>query len=197
MTKNKGILRIHGKEYRTVARRVADFRAKYAAADGWTIASDIIELSDSHAVIKASIVNPEGRVVCSGLARDAAGDSSRHKQAFLEIAQTSAIGRALALFSSETMGEELEIASANEVQPAVEQQVRPLAKEQAQATSKEVEQLKKQLREKYILFRDEFDDDLFEYVPRSLCESESIADLEKALKIAEDTQRMTAGQEKR
>ena len=190
--KNKGTVRIHGKEYRTVARRVADFRANYAAADGWTIASDIIELSDNHAVIKASIVNPEGRVVCSGLARDAAGDSSRHKQAFLEIAQTSAIGRALALFSPETMGEELEIASANEVQPALEQQ-----KEQAQQPGAEVEQLKKALREKYILFRDEFEDDLFEYVDRKLCESDNVEDLRKALKIAEDTQQMAIGQEKR
>lgn len=192
--KNKGTVRIHGKEYRTVARRVADFRASYAAADGWAIASDIIELSDSHAVIKASIVNPDGRVVCSGLARDAAGDSSRHKHAFLEIAQTSAIGRALALFSLETMGEELEIASANEIQPAVEAQARPPAKEQP---GSEVEQLKKALREKYILFRDEFEDDLFEYVDRKLCESDNVEDLRKALKIAEDTQRMAVGQEKR
>lgn len=189
--KNKGTVRIHGKEYRTVARRVADFRANYAAADGWAIASDIIELSDSHAVIKASIVNPEGRIVCSGLARDSAGDSSRHKHAFLEIAQTSAIGRALALFSPETMGEELEIASANEVQPAVEQQARPPAKEQAQAPGEEVEQLKKALREKYILFRDEFEDDLFEYVDRKLCESDNVEDLRKALKTAEYTERMT------
>lgn len=196
MSKNKGTVRIHGKEYRTVARRVADFRAKYAAADGWAIASDIIELSDSHAVIKASIVNPEGRVVCSGLARDAAGDSSRHKHAFLEIAQTSAIGRALALFSLETMGEELEIASANEVQPAVEQQARLPAKEQGQQSGAEVEQLKKQLREKYILFRDEFEDDLFEYVDRKLCESDNVEDLRKALKIAEYTERMTV-EEKR
>lgn len=188
MSKNKGTVRIHGKEYRTVARRVADFRASYAAAEGWAIASDIIELSDSHAVIKASIVNPEGRVVCSGLARDAAGDSSRHKSAFLEIAQTSAIGRALALFSPETMGEELEIASANEVQPAVEAQARPPAKEQPDS---EVEQLKKSLREKYILFRDEFEDDLFEYVDRKLCESDNVEDLRKALKTAEYTERMT------
>lgn len=188
MSKNKGTVRIHGKEYRTVARRVADFRANYAAGDGWAIASDIIELSDSHAVIKASIVNPEGRIVCSGLARDAAGDSSRHKAAFLEIAQTSAIGRALALFSLETMGEELEIASANEVQPAVEQQTRPPAKKQV---GSEVEQLKKALREKYILFRDEFEDDLFEYVDRKLCESDNVEDLRKALKTAEYTERMT------
>jgi hypothetical protein len=196
MSKNKGTVRIHGKEYRTVARRVADFRANYAAADGWAIASDIIELSDAHAVIKASIVNPEGRVVCSGLARDAAGDSSRHKQAFLEIAQTSAIGRALALFSLETMGEELEIASANEVQPAVEHQARPPAKEQGQQPG-EIERLKKALREKYILFRDQFEDDLFEYVDRKLCESDNVEDLRKALKIAEDTQQMAIGQEKR
>tara|TARA_Y100001938_G_C8051044_1_gene411723 strand:+ start:871 stop:1449 length:579 start_codon:yes stop_codon:yes gene_type:complete len=184
----KGVVRIHGKQYRTVARRVADFRANYAASDGWTIASDIIELSDTHAVIKASIVNPEGRVVCSGLARDAAGDSSRHKSAFLEICQTSAIGRALALFSLETMGEELEIASANEVQPAVEAQARPPAKEQPDL---EVVQLKKALREKYILFRDEFQDDLFEYVDRKLCESDNVEDLRKALKTAEYTERMT------
>ena len=61
MSKNKGTVRIHGKEYRTVARRVADFRASYAAADGWTIASDIVELSDNHAVIKASIVKCHGK----------------------------------------------------------------------------------------------------------------------------------------
>lgn len=113
-----GVVKIHGKQYRTVARRVADFRAKYPPSSGWAIDTKIEQLGDGSAIVRASIISPEGRPVATALAQDAAGDSSRHKTSWLEIAETSAVGRALAFFSVETMGDELQVASAEEVQNA-------------------------------------------------------------------------------
>lgn len=113
-----GVVKIHGKQYRTVARRVADFRSKHPPSSGWAIDTKIEQLGDGSAIVRASIISPEGRPVATALAQDAAGDSSRHKTSWLEIAETSAVGRALAFFSVETMGDELQVASAEEVQNA-------------------------------------------------------------------------------
>ena len=113
-----GIVKIHGKQYRTVARRVADFRLKFPPESGWAIDTKIEQLGDGNAIVRASIISPEGSPVATSLAQDAAGDSSRHKTSWLEIAETSAVGRALAFFSVETMGDELQVASAEEVQNA-------------------------------------------------------------------------------
>ena len=129
-----GIVKIHGKAYRTVARRVADFRAKYPPSSGWAIDTKIEQLGDGSAIVRASIISPEGRPVATALAQDAAGDSSRHKTSWLEIAETSAVGRALAFFSLETMGDEFNIASAEEVQ-------------NARAASERIEALKEELNE--------------------------------------------------
>ena len=111
-----GVVKIHGKQYRTVARRVADFRAKHPPSSGWAIDTKIEQLVDGSAIVRATILDPEGRAISTALAQDAAGDSSRHKTSWLEIAETSAVGRALAFFSLETMGDEFSIASAEEVQ---------------------------------------------------------------------------------
>tara|TARA_R110000765_G_scaffold7903_2_gene25779 strand:+ start:391 stop:987 length:597 start_codon:yes stop_codon:yes gene_type:complete len=123
MAKNDGVVRIHGKAYKTVARRVADFRAIYKIGEGWGIVSEMV---DGHgkdfAVFRAQIVDPQGRIVATGWGRDGRTDSPRHKVSWVEIAETSAIGRALSFVSAELMGDELQIASADEVVMAIESQ---------------------------------------------------------------------------
>lgn len=158
-----GIVKIHGKQYRTVARRVADFRAKYPPSSGWAIDTKIEQLGEGSAIVRASIISPEGRPVATALAQDAAGDSSRHKTSWLEIAETSAVGRALAFFSVETMGDELQVASAEEVQSA------RAASERIEALKEELNEVKKSVKPETV------------EAARKLAADGSVASLEKAL----------------
>ena len=107
MSRSDGIVRIHGKSYSTVARRVALFRKRYPAESGWSITTTVERY-------------PEGNVIASGWARDGSTDSNRHKTSWVEIAETSAVGRALAFLDEEFMGDDLQIASADEVRNAIE-----------------------------------------------------------------------------
>lgn len=113
-----GIVEIAGKEYRTVARRVADFRAAHSIADGWSIDTELVSADDSVVVVRAVIKAPDGRVVGAGLAEENRKSSRINRTSAMENCETSAIGRALA--SCGFGGEEY--ASANEVQTAIAQQ---------------------------------------------------------------------------
>lgn len=120
MSRKDGIVRIHGKSYSTVARRVALFRKRFPPESGWAILTVAEELGADYIVMRADIVNPDGRVIATGWARDGKTDSSRHKTSWVEITETSAVGRALAFLDEEFMGDELQIASADEVRNAIE-----------------------------------------------------------------------------
>lgn len=106
-----GIVNIRGKEYKTVALRIAEFRAKHSIADGWGI---ITEASETNEVImvKASVISPAGQVVATGHAEERRGSNNINKTNAIENCETGAIGRALSAcgFAGE------EFASAEEVQ---------------------------------------------------------------------------------
>ena len=118
----KGIVNIHGKQYKTVALRTAEFRDSCPASDGWGITTTIIEMTDEKVVVLAQVMKTfDGfgyLVVGSGLAEESRGASKINRTSALENAETSAIGRAL---SSIGLGGE-EYASADEVLRAIEQQ---------------------------------------------------------------------------
>lgn len=111
-----GIVKIHGKEYKTVALRVAEFRAKHPDL---TIATEIVEANDVLVVMKATI-SAAGMVIATGHAEEVRSASKINAQAAMEVAESSAVGRALAFFGM--AGEELQIASADEVANAISQQ---------------------------------------------------------------------------
>lgn len=123
-----GIVKIHGKEYHTVGKRVADFRSKFP---NWSIITDILSNTDSVVdgipqvhdlvVIKASILNDDGRVIATGHAEEKRGSTNINKTSALENCETSAVGRALGMLG---MGG-TEIASADEVVNAITQQNQP------------------------------------------------------------------------
>lgn len=115
-----GIVRIHGKSYSTVARRVALFRSKYPAETGWRIETNVERYEEDAVIMCCNIRDPEGKVIATGWARDGRTDSNRHKTSWVEICETSAVGRALAFLDQEFMGDELQIASADEVRNAIE-----------------------------------------------------------------------------
>lgn len=112
--KNQGVIDIHGKQYKTVALRVNEFREAFP---DWSILTELVS-NDSAVVMKASILNPDGRVIATGYAEEIRGSTNINKTSSVENCETSAIGRSLAAFG--LAGEEY--ASADEVKGAIEQQ---------------------------------------------------------------------------
>jgi hypothetical protein len=109
-----GKVKIHGKEYKTVALRVAEFRA---AHPDYTIQTELIEANDVLVIMKATISNC-GVVIATGYAEEVRSASKINSTSALENAESSAVGRALAFFG---LGG-TEIASADEVANAIQQQ---------------------------------------------------------------------------
>ena len=118
----KGVVNIHGKEYKTVALRISEFREQCAASDGWGVSTQILEINDEKVVVQAFIMKTiEGfgyLTVGSGLAEERRDASKINRTSALENAETSALGRALS--SLGLAGEEY--CSADELLNALEQQ---------------------------------------------------------------------------
>jgi hypothetical protein len=110
-----GKVKIHGREYETVASRVARFRE---IAHDWCIATEILHRDDEVVVMKASISDDKGVVKATGHAEEKRASSQINKTSALENAETSAIGRALAALGYAGT----EFASADEVANAITQQ---------------------------------------------------------------------------
>jgi hypothetical protein len=116
-----GTVNIRGKEYRTVALRVSEFRAQHPAEDGWGILTEIVDRNDQCVVVRAWI-EKDGMTLATGLAEEQRASSQINRTSALENCETSAIGRALAAFG---LGGS-EYASANEVANAIHQQQQPM-----------------------------------------------------------------------
>ena len=117
-----GIVAIHGKQYKTVALRVSEFRQ---INPEWGILTELVESDNERVVMKASIVNYSAgvtdKIIGTGYAEEKRGTTQINKTSALENCETSAIGRALAACGFGGT----EYASANEVQNAIQQQVSP------------------------------------------------------------------------
>ena len=122
--RQSGIIKLHGREYKTVALRVSEFRAKYPIEDGWCIDTSLESDHDGGITMKATIVrhrdeDPKGcQVLAVGWAREDVKALGKRGGAALEICETSAIGRALAAAGFGGS----EYASADELQNALAQQ---------------------------------------------------------------------------
>ena len=119
-----GIVKIHNKEYKTVALRVNEFLESSTHKE-WSIETDLI--SDGNLVVMKSIIKDEsGRIRGTGYAEELRGSTNINKTSALENCETSAIGRAL---SAVGFGG-TEYASANEVTDAIIQQTALKASEE-------------------------------------------------------------------
>lgn len=105
---------IHGKDYKTVSERIAEFREIH---QGFTIKTKILNAGDL-CQVKATILNEEGRVLATGLAEEVRGSTNINRTSAMENCETSAVGRALAFLGFAGT----EIASADEVANAIQQQ---------------------------------------------------------------------------
>ena len=125
MSKDSGIVEIHGKQYQTVAYRVGKFRE---AKPGFSLTTEIIHRDAELVVMKATIADETGRVLSTGHSEEVRKATQINRTSALENAETSAIGRALAALG---LGG-TEFASADEVANAIGQQktsVKPVAKD--------------------------------------------------------------------
>jgi hypothetical protein len=107
-------VKIHNKEYKTVAERVNEFHS-IDAYKGWSIETDIHSMNGDQCIIKALVKDAEGRIRGTGLAHEVQGSTNINKTSHVENCETSAIGRALANIGLAGT----EYASADEVSTAV------------------------------------------------------------------------------
>lgn len=118
---NGQTISIHGKDYATVAHRLAIARRNLGIE--LDITTKIIHLDNEKAVVQADIFL-EGKHVSTGLAEEFRSASRINQTSALENAETSAVGRALAFLGIIND----QIASAEEVSLAIEQQDKKLQK---------------------------------------------------------------------
>lgn len=109
-------INIHGKNYVEVNERIKYFRENYK---GWSLTSELIDLTENRCVIKASVTDEKDKVIATGIAYEVMGSSYINKTSFIENCETSAWGRALGNLG---IGIDTSIASAFEVNNALKQQ---------------------------------------------------------------------------
>lgn len=112
--KDSGIVRIHGKEYLTVGKRISDLRAEHP---DYQIETEILSHGEL-VLVKATIRDSEGKLIATGHAEEDRNMGKINSTSALENAETSAVGRALAFLGKGGT----EIASADEVAGAINQQ---------------------------------------------------------------------------
>ena len=110
-------VKIHGKDYKTVAERVTEFHNEHK--DNKSILTEIIQFKDGVVVVKAVV--KIGESLFCGHAYEELGSSKINETSALENCETSAIGRALA--SAGYLGSEF--ASADELVGALNKQNTP------------------------------------------------------------------------
>ena len=108
--------KIHGKSYAMVHDRVNYFRGEVMYKD-LGIETELVHFSEEHCVVRAFVRDNDNFILATGIAHEWKLDpkSAVNKTSFVENAETSAIGRALACLG---IGTEDAYASAFEVESA-------------------------------------------------------------------------------
>lgn len=109
-------INIKGKEYVPVSERVKEFHEKYP---DFVAITEILSLDENSVVMKATVYDPDGKIVAVGHAQEDRNASNINKTSYVENAETSAIGRALGMFG---IGIDASMASADEVANAIDRQ---------------------------------------------------------------------------
>ncbi len=109
-------INIKGKEYVPVSERVKEFHEKYP---DFTAITEILSLDENSVVMKATVYDPDGKIMAVGHAQEDRNASNINKTSYVENAETSAIGRALGMFG---IGIDASMASADEVANAIDRQ---------------------------------------------------------------------------
>ena len=107
---------IKGKNYVPVTERVKEFHEKYP---DFTVLTEIISLDETSVLMKATVYDPDGKILAVGHAQEDRNASNINKTSYVENCETSAIGRALGMFG---IGIDDSMASADEVANAIDRQ---------------------------------------------------------------------------
>jgi hypothetical protein len=116
---NGQTIKIHNNDYATVALRIGIFRRNLGTAAA--ISTSIVFHDDKKVIVKAEVFI-DGKLVSTGIAEEIRAASRINQTSATENAETSAVGRALALLGLTND----RIASAEEVSAAIVQQDKQL-----------------------------------------------------------------------
>ena len=94
LNRTHGIVQRGGKKYTEVFVRVEAFRMAFGTSYG--ISTNILQNDGKCVVVQATITDPNGFVIGSGIAEEIRGSGHVNKTSAIENCETSAIGRALA-----------------------------------------------------------------------------------------------------
>lgn len=94
MATNTGIVDIHGTDYKTVALRINEFRAKHPER---TIETKLIFQDEHKVIMRARILDGEN-LISTGYAEEVRDSTNVNITSAMENAETSAVGRALAFY---------------------------------------------------------------------------------------------------
>ena len=111
---NGSTIKIHNNDYATVALRIGILRRNLGTAA--TISSNILHQDDKKVIVRSEVFI-DGKLVATGLAEELRAASRINQTSALENAETSAVGRALAMLGLTND----KIASAEEVSGAIVQ----------------------------------------------------------------------------
>lgn len=106
---------IKGKEYAEVNQRIKAFRMVYPEG---SIETDLLSNEDGVCIFKATVWNGD-TILGEGTAYEREGSTFINRTSYIENCETSAVGRALGMAG---FGIDTSVASAEEVQNAIEQQ---------------------------------------------------------------------------
>jgi len=109
---------IKGKPYVTVNERLKYFRGENAYK-GWQLVTSIVNADADMCLIKAEVIDEDGRVVSTGHAYEESANGFINKTSHVENCETSAVGRALGNLG---IGIDDSVASFEEVANAITQQ---------------------------------------------------------------------------
>lgn len=170
-------VKIHGNDYFTVAERVEKFRSN-KANEGYAILTELISNDGEYVIFKARILNVSQNPVATGYAQEKYGSNTINQTSALEVAETSAIGRALACFGLAGS----EFASADEVATAISQQNQGVSYNPGDVTEKQKNWLDKLAKESGFKTRDLMAN---HYINRSVKTKKDATDLIDVLKKEE------------
>jgi hypothetical protein len=110
-------IKIKGKDYVMVHERLKFFREW--KGDTFSLVTKALSVTPEFALFVCEIADGEGRVVATGHGQEFRGQSGILATSYVEVAETSAIGRALGMFG---IGIDNGIATAEEVRTAIKSQ---------------------------------------------------------------------------
>ena len=129
------LIKIRGQDYETAWSRIMRFRRAHPL---WSIITEIVVDDGERVLVRASLLNEEGRIISTGTAEEKRGSSSINATSCVENTETSAIARCLGIAG---WNEAESIATAEEVSQAIEQQERTSQKDRLEKARKLFEKI--------------------------------------------------------